>query len=69
MNFYASNYFYPMVFVQGTEELVGSNITLFQALSIHMNFEVSITPSWLVEEWNGSESSHPHFSFSENLGF
>jgi len=33
-----------------------------------VNFEVSITPSWVVQEWNGLESSHPHFLCSENLG-
>jgi hypothetical protein len=69
MNFHALNYFDPMVFVQGTEEFVGSNITLFQALPTHVKFEVSITPSWVVEELNGLESSHSHFSYSGKLGF
>ena len=45
-----------------------SHFTLFQVLSTHVNFEVSITLSWVVEEWNGLESSHPQF-YSENLGF
>ena len=46
-----------------------SNFTLFQALPTHVNFEVSITPSWVVEEWNRLESSHPLLSCSENLVF
>ena len=47
-----------MVFFQRAEEFIGSNITLFQTSPTHVNFEVSTTPSWVVEEWNGLESSH-----------
>ena len=58
-----------MVFFQGAEEFTGSEITLFQASHIYVNFEVSTIPSWVVEEWNGLESSHPRLPCSENLGF
>ena len=60
---------YLMVFFQRAKKFTGSNITFFQAPPTHVNFEVSTTPSWMVEEWNGLESSHPRFPCSENLGF
>ena len=31
---------------------------VFQTIPALVNFEVSIMPSWVVEEWNGIESSH-----------
>ena len=49
--------------------LIMLHFNLLQALPIHVNFEVSITSSWVVEEWNGLESSHPYFSCSKNLSF
>ena len=58
-----------MLFFHRAEEFIGSNITLFQTSPTHVNFEVSTIPSWVVEEWNGLESSHPCISCSENLGF
>ena len=58
-----------MVFFQVAEEFTDSNITFFQAPPTHANFEVSTTPSWMVEEWNGLDSNHPRFSCLENLGF
>jgi len=48
--------------------LLAAIISLFQTSPIHVNFEVSIIPSWVVEEWNGLESSHLDFC-SENLSF
>ena len=52
-----------------SQGITGSDITLFQASPTHVNFEVSTIPSWVVEEWNGLESSHPRFPCLENLGF
>ena len=34
-----------------------------------MNFEVSILPSWVVEEWNGRESNHFYSSCQVAWGF
>jgi hypothetical protein len=41
-----------LFFFQGTDEFVGSNITLFQASLTHVNFEVSIILHWVVDARN-----------------